>query len=67
MAFVALAGANVLIFYLTVAKQVDDMGPGDDAPWGAKLIAAASLVLWIGVMAAGRLLTFYHDHGLGQL
>lgn len=67
MAFVVLAGVNVLVFYLTVAKQVDALGPGDDAPWGAKLIAAASLALWIGVMVAGRLLTFYHDHGLGQI
>ena len=66
MTFVALAGLNVLVFYLTVAKKVDALGPGDDAPYGAKLIAATSLLLWIGVMAAGRLLTFYHDHGLGQ-
>ena len=67
MAFVALAGVNVLVFYLTVAKQVEALGPGEDSPGGAKLIAAASLLLWIGIMAAGRLLTFYHDHGLGQL
>jgi len=67
MTFVVLAGINVLIFYLTLAKKVEALGPGDDAPLGAKIIGAASLLLWIGVMSAGRLLTFYHDHGLGQL
>jgi len=67
MAFVALAGINVLVFYLTMAKRVEALGPGDDAPFGAKVVAAASLALWIGVMAAGRLLTFYHDHGIGQI
>jgi len=67
MAFVALAGLNVLVFYLAMVKSVEALGPGDDAPLGAKLVAATSLILWIGVMAAGRLLTFYHDHGIGQI
>lgn len=66
MTFVLLAGINVLVFYLTVSRKVEALGPGDDAPLGAKVIAVASLLLWIGVMSAGRLLTFYHDHGLGQ-
>lgn len=67
MTFVALAGINVLAFYLTMAKKVEALGPSEDAPLGAKVVAVASLALWIGVMAAGRLLTFYHDHGLGQI
>ena len=67
MTFVVLAGINVLLFYLTVARKVEALGPGEDAPLGAKVIGAASLLLWIGVMSAGRLLTFYHDHGLGQI
>jgi uncharacterized membrane protein len=66
MTFVFLAGINVLVFYLALAKKVEALGPNDDAPLGAKVIGAASLLLWIGVMSAGRLLTFYHDHGLGQ-
>ena len=66
MTFVVLAGINVLVFYLTLAKKVEALGPGDDAPLGAKVVGAVSLLLWIGVMSAGRLLTFYHDHGLGQ-
>lgn len=64
MAFVVLAGINVLVFYLTLARKVEALGPREDAPLGAKVIALASLLLWIGVMSAGRLLTFYHSHGL---
>jgi hypothetical protein len=67
LGFMALAGLNVLVFYLTMAKRVEALGPGDEAPLGAKIVAVASLLLWIGVMAAGRLLTFYHDHGIGQI
>ena len=48
--FIVLAGANVLVFY---ASGV--------APLGAKLIAGASLFLWIGVMYLGRMLPFLGD------
>jgi len=58
MLFILLAGANVLIFYLTVSRQVEAMGPGDDAPLGAKVIAGTSLLLWIGVLYWGRMLPF---------
>jgi uncharacterized membrane protein len=56
--FILLAGINVLIFYLTVAPQVEAMGPGDDAPTAAKVMAGASLFLWIGVLYWGRMLPF---------
>ena len=59
MTFVLLAGINVLVFYLTMAKKVEALGSGEDAPLGAKVFAGASLLLWIGIMTAGRLLTFY--------
>ena len=57
MICVALAGANVAVFYLGGFKaRVDRLGPGGDAPFGAKVIAASSLALWIGVMYFGRML-----------
>jgi hypothetical protein len=59
MLFIALAGTNVLVFYMTgVFRNVETLGPGDDAPVEAKVIAAVSLVLWIGVMYLGRMLPF---------
>ena len=59
MLFMALAGVNVLAFYLTVFREVEALGPTDDAPRSAKVIAAASVFLWIGIIVCGRLLTFF--------
>jgi len=57
--FIALAGTNVLVFYVTgIFHKVEKLGPGDDAPRAAKLIAVVSLFLWIGVMYLGRMLPF---------
>ena len=57
LTFIALAGINLLAFYQSgVSRLVDSLGPGDDAPPLAKFIAAASLVLWVGVVYWGRLI-----------
>jgi hypothetical protein len=59
LVFMALAGVNVLVFYATgLFRTVNTLGPGDDAPFGAKVIAATSLILWIGVMYMGRMLPY---------
>lgn len=58
MLFILLAGMNVLVFYLTVFGKAGKLGAGDDAPMPAKVIAAFSLFLWIGVMYWGRMLPF---------
>ena len=59
MLFIGLAGANVLLFYVTgLARRVDAMSPDDDAPIGAKVIGGLSLFLWVGVMYGGRMLPF---------
>ena len=62
MLFILLAGCNALTFYATVYRRAVEDGQeasSTDAPPAAKVIAAASLALWIGVIIAGRLLTFY--------
>ena len=57
--FIGLAGLNVLLFYISgLYRTLEHLGPGDDAPVAAKLIAATSLVLWLGVMYLGRMLPF---------
>lgn len=56
--FIALAGINALIFYIVPFKKVEHMGPGDDAPFSARIIAATSIVLWFGVIYLGRMLPF---------
>jgi hypothetical protein len=55
--FIFLAGMNLLAFYLTgMSLVVDRLGPYDDAPLLAKVIAGASLFLWLGVIYFGRLI-----------
>jgi hypothetical protein len=59
VAFFLLAGVNVAAFYLTMFRKVRALGSGDMAPLPARVIGGVSLLCWIGVMSAGRLLTFY--------
>jgi hypothetical protein len=55
--FIALAGLNLLAFYVTgMHRKVEDLGPGANAPMLAKVIAAASLFFWLGVIYFGRLI-----------
>ena len=59
--FIFLAGINVLVFYLNVFRDTESVGSGDDAPMSAKIIAAISLFLWVGIMGLGRMITFMDD------
>jgi hypothetical protein len=60
--FIALAGANLAVFNLSgLGRRVGVLGPGDDAPVSAKIMAATSLFLWVGVMFWGRMLPFIGD------
>ena len=55
--FIILAGVNLLVFYMTGASRaVDALGPEEDAPPIAKVVAGASLFLWLGVVYLGRLI-----------
>ncbi len=57
--FIGLAGVNVILFYVTgLYRRVDPVGAGQDVPPAAKVVAAVSLFLWIGVMYWGRMLPF---------
>jgi len=57
--FMVLAGVNASLFYLTSYRRAIAADAPVDAPRSAKVIAVASLVLWLSVIIAGRLLTFY--------
>ena len=59
---ILLLGVNAAAFYLTgVFSGVRDMGPGEDAPLSAKLVAASSLILWFAVIILGRYIQYYQD------
>jgi hypothetical protein len=58
MVLLSLAGLNALIFHLTIYRR---SAAGDGmpvAPMRARLAGLASLVLWIGIIAAGRSIAY---------
>jgi len=58
--FMAIAGANILLFYGTSAfAEMKALGPNDDAPLRIRVIAGTSLAMWVGVLICGRLLTWF--------
>jgi len=62
MLAILLLGVNATAFYLTgVFGAVKDLGPGEDAPLSAKLVAASSLILWFAVIILGRYIQYYQD------
>ncbi len=55
--FILLAGLNLAAFYATgMSRAVENLPAGTDAPALAKVIAGASLFLWLGVIYFGRLI-----------
>ena len=54
----ALSGVNLLIFELTAGRTVDRWDKDAAAPPAGKTVAVLSLVLWIGVIFAGRWIGF---------
>jgi hypothetical protein len=56
MAFLMVAGVNVL--YFTVFDEAWAVRSGDDAPVTAKVVAASTIFLWLGVIYFGRMLPY---------
>ena len=56
--FIAIAGLNALLFYVTSWGRVNADGT-INAPRAGKIAAVISLSMWISVIVCGRLLTFY--------
>ena len=62
MSMIVLAGLNVMVFNLSgMNRSVAVMGTGASAPIGARFVAGTSLVLWAGVIIAGRFLPILGD------
>jgi uncharacterized membrane protein len=57
-----LLGLNAAAFYLTdVFTGVEQVKAGEDAAMPAKMVAAASLCLWLAVIAFGRYIQSFQD------
>jgi hypothetical protein len=58
MALLALAGLNMALFHLTAGRRVARWDRAPTAPPAGRITAALSLLLWIGIIGAGRVIGF---------
>ena len=54
----ALAGLNMLAFHLAIGKQIANWEALAIPPFRAKIVAAASLILWVIIIGFGRWIGF---------
>jgi hypothetical protein len=60
--FLAIAGLNVLAFYLTTFRRLEAKGAAAADPVSARIAGAVSLGCWIFVIFWGRMITFYRPN-----
>lgn len=58
MIMLVLAGLNALMFHQTVYRRVASWDEGRVTPIGAKFAGCCSILLWFGIVAAGRWIAF---------
>ena len=56
--FLLVAGANALVFETGFSDRLKRLGPQEDTPVAAKVIAAVSLVSWFAVLYFGRMIPY---------
>ena len=61
LALLTAAGLNALLFHLTTYRRVHDWDSGPP-PRVTRLFAVASILLWSGIIVAGRLIAVFHAH-----
>lgn len=58
MLLVFFAGLNALLYYWKIDPVISLWSDHEDTPALAKVVGGASLVLWIGVLAGGRMIPY---------
>ncbi|MES2606776.1 MAG: DUF6644 family protein [Pseudomonadota bacterium] len=58
MALIILAGINALWFWFGEHTKLSKLADGEQADIPAKIIAAVSLALWVGIIILGRLIPY---------
>ncbi|MBT4164698.1 MAG: hypothetical protein HOE58_07830 [Porticoccaceae bacterium] len=58
MLLIILAGLNALLYYWKIDSVMHNCGPHDDTPALTKVVGAASLIFWFGVLMLGRLIPY---------
>jgi hypothetical protein len=57
-----LAGLNMLAFELTARRTINDWDGARSAPPAGRAVAVLSLVIWVAVIFAGRMIGFTTSH-----
>jgi hypothetical protein len=58
IAMLLLLAVNAVVYQLVTAKNMGDWDKNAHTPLGARLAALVSIVLWMGVVAAGRWIAY---------
>lgn len=61
-----LAALNVLVFELTAGRTADRWGEAPSAPRMGRAVATTSLMIWIAVIFAGRMIGFTTTRALAE-
>jgi hypothetical protein len=56
---IVLVGVNALLFHGLVYRNVQSWDCAADTPLGAKVTGCFSILLWLGIITAGRWIAFY--------
>jgi len=59
LVLLALAGINALVFHRTIYRRAQEWERQHVSPWRARATAFASLMLWSGVIIAGRAIAYF--------
>ncbi len=57
--FLTIAGLNVLFFYTRLFRRLESFSENTPPPLAARIVGGVSRGAWVGVMSAGRLITFF--------
>ena len=58
MLLILIAGVNAAVFHFLAYKSVDKWDNDPVAPMSARIAGAASILLWFGIVAAGRYIAY---------
>ena len=58
MLMILLAGVNAMVFHWTAYRSVGKWDDAPTTPIGAKFAGSFSILLWFGIVAAGRWIAF---------
>ena len=53
-----LAGANAIVYHMTIYRRMDEWENKLVPPSGARMAGWLSLIIWAGIIAAGRTMAY---------